>query len=425
MHHHRIRSKAIMSRMISRCRICGNEHLAPILDLGEQVMSGIFPRSEAEQVDTGPLQLVKCTGKPEEVCGLVQLAHTFDLEAMYGERYGYRSGLNASMVKHLHAKVGYIQETAPLRAGDLIVDIGSNDGTTLSAYPADLYDLVGVDPTGRKFASYYKPHIRLIPDFFSAETLRRHLGERRARVITSFSMFYDLEAPAEFMHEVIQMLEDDGIWVLEQSYLPTMLARNSYDTVCHEHLEYYALAQIKWMTDRAGAKIIDVSFNDVNGGSFSLTVARKEAPQPEFYGLSAILEHETALGLDGLAPFRAFADRVEKSRDALREFFQMARQKGAYVGALGASTKGNVLLQYCGVTTDDIAAVGEVNEDKFGAFTPGTLIPIIPESELLKRNPDYLIVLPWHFKQFFDNAPHLAGLKLVYPLPEIQIHQTN
>lgn len=385
-------------------------------------MSGIFPRSVSEEVETGPLQLVKCIGKPEEACGLVQLAHTFDLESMYGDTYGYRSGLNASMVRHLHAKVAHIQEIAPLQAGDLIIDIGSNDGTTLSAYPADLYDLVGVDPTGRKFASYYKPHIRLIPDFFSAQTLQQHLGGRRARVITSFSMFYDLEAPAEFMHEVIQMLEHDGIWVLEQSYLPTMIARNSYDTVCHEHLEYYALSQIKWMADRAGAKIIDVSFNDVNGGSFSLTVARKEAPQPEFYGLSAILEHEQSIGLDGLALFRSFAERVEESRDALHNFFQMARQESAFVGGLGASTKGNVLLQYCGVTTNDIAAIGEVNEDKFGAFTPGTLIPIIPESELLSQKPDYLIVLPWHFKPFFDNAPHLAGQKLVYPLPKIKVN---
>ena len=393
----------------------------PILDLGSQVMSGAFPRSRDEAIDAGPLQLVKCIGEEGRVCGLVQLAHTFDLQSMYGDAYGYRSGLNASMVRHLHEKVSYIEKLAPLRPGDLIIDIGSNDGTTLAAYPSDRYDLVGVDPTGRKFASYYKPHIRLIPDFFSGATLRAHLGDRRARVITSFSMFYDLEAPAEFMTEVVGMLEDDGIWVLEQSYLPTMLARNSYDTVCHEHLEYYALSQIKWMTDRAGAKIIDVSFNDVNGGSFSLTIARESAPQPEFSGLAEILEQERALCLDGLAPFHAFADRVEKSREALRAFFDKARREGAVVGGLGASTKGNVLLQYCGVTTDDIVAIGEVNEDKFGAFTPGTLLPIIPESELLARNPDYLVVLPWHFRPFFEKAPHLAGRKLVYPLPELTI----
>jgi NDP-4-keto-2,6-dideoxyhexose 3-C-methyltransferase len=410
-----------MPTPISRCRICGNEHLAPIINLGNQVMSGMFPRAKSEELETGPLQLVRCSGDAEQVCGLVQLAHTFDLVSMYGERYGYRSGLNASMVRHLHSKVDYIEKIAPLRDGDLIIDIGSNDGTTLGKYPDNRYELVGVDPTGPKFHSYYKPQIRLIPDFFTAEAMRQNLGDRRARVITSFSMFYDLEAPAKFMREVVDMLEHDGIWVLEQSYLPTMLERTSYDTICHEHLEYYAVSQLKWMTDRAGAKIIDITFNDVNGGSFSLTVARKDAPQPEFSGLAAILEHEKSIGLDGLAPFQAFAERAERSRDALRSFFDRARREGAYVGGLGASTKGNIILQYCGVTTDDIATIGEVNEDKFGAFTPGTLLPIIPEAELLARNPDYLVVLPWHFRSFFENAPQFAGRNLVYPLPELSV----
>lgn len=410
-----------MPSQITRCRICWNTHLVPVLDLGDQAMSGSFPRSCDEKIGVSPLQLFKCMGEEDEVCGLVQLGHTVDLESMYGAGYGYRSGLNASMVRHLYEKVAYIRELAPLKDGDLVIDIGSNDGTTLGAYPEGHFDLVGVDPTGKKFLSYYKPHIRLIPDFFSADILRKNLGDRKARVITSFSMFYDLEAPMDFMREVVGMLEEDGIWVLEQSYLPTMLERNSYDTVCHEHLEYYALSQIKWMTDRCDAKIVDVSFNDVNGGSFSLVVARKSAPQTEFEGLRALLEHERSLGLHGLAPFDAFASRVEKSRNDLRAFFEQARSEGARVVALGASTKGNTILQYCNVTMHDIEAVGEVNPDKFGAFTPGTLLPIIPEDELLAFNPDYLVVLPWHFRPFFEKAPQLTGRKLVYPLPEVSV----
>lgn len=410
-----------MPSQINNCRICGNKHLVPVLDLGEQAMSGSFPRSRDDKVETGPLKLLKCLGDEGEVCGLVQLAHTFDLASMYGDGYGYRSGLNSSMVRHLEEKVAYIQNVAPLKDGDLVIDIGSNDGTTLGAYPEGRFDLVGVDPTGKKFASFYKPHVRLVPDFFTADILRKHIGDRKARVITSFSMFYDLEAPMDFMREVVGMLEEDGIWVLEQSYLPTMLERNSYDTVCHEHLEYYALSQIKWMTDRCDAKIVDVSFNDINGGSFSLAVARMGAPQSEFEGLQALLEQERSQGLNGLAPFSAFANRVEKSRAALHAFFERARSEGARVAALGASTKGNILLQYCDVTTDDIEAVGEVNADKFGAFTPGTLLPIVGEDELLASNPDYLLVLPWHFRTFFEKAPHLAGRRLVYPLPELSV----
>lgn len=340
---------------------------------------------------------------------------------MYGADYGYRSGLNPSMVRHLRGKVARICQTAPLRSGDLIIDIGSNDGTTLAAYPPNQYDLLGVDPTGAKFRAFYPRHVQLIPEFFTRDVVRARFGARRARVVTSFSMFYDLEQPAEFMCEVLDILEDDGIWVFEQSYLPSMLENNSYDSVCHEHLEYYSLAQIKWMSDRAGGKIVDVEFNDVNGGSFAITLARASAPQPEIAELPALLARERLAGYHSLAPYQAFADRVAKSGQALRAFLDQARRDAVTVGGLGASTKGNVLLQYCKATEADISCIGEVNPDKFGAFTPGTLIPIVPEAELLARKPYYLVVLPWHFRKFFEASPQFKGQRLVFPLPNLAI----
>lgn len=392
-----------------------------ILDLGHQALTGIFPRRRDQPVATGPLQLVKCTGRDIAVCGLVQLAHSCDPAEMYGAEYGYRSGLNPSMVRHLTGKVARIRERAPLRRGDLIIDVGSNDGTTLAAYPPNQYDLLGVDPTGAKFIDFYPPHVQLISDFFTRDAVQARVGARRARVVTSFSMFYDLEDPAEFMREVLDILEDDGIWVFEQSYMPTMLENNGYDSVCHEHLEYYSLAQIKWMSDRAGAKIVDVEFNDVNGGSFSITLARTAAPQPEMADLPALLARERSAGYGGLAPYRAFADRVAWSGQKLREFLDQAKRDAAVVGGLGASTKGNVLLQYCKATEADIACIGEVNPDKFGAFTPGTLIPIVPEAELLALKPDYLLVLPWHFRRFFETSHQFEGQRLVFPLPNLAI----
>jgi len=410
-----------MARMIERCRICGNSELVQILDLGLQVLTGVFPKRRDQAVAAGPLQLVKCTGADVAICGLVQLAHSYEPSEMYGTDYGYRSSLNASMVRHLSEQVGRICKKAPLRPGDLVVDIGSNDGTTLAAYPADQYDLLGVDPTGAKFRDFYPPHVKLIGEFFTRETVRVQLGPRRARVVTSFSMFYDLEQPGEFMREVMDLLEDDGIWILEQSYLPTMLETNGYDTVCHEHLEYYSLAQIKWMTDRARAKIVDVEFNHVNGGSFAVTIAKAGAPQPEMPELPKLLAREREAGLGGLAPYRAFAQRSAKSRHDLRGFFDRAKREGATVGALGASTKGNVLLQYCNATEADISCIGEVNPDKFGAFTPGTLIPIVPEVELLASKPDYLLVLPWHFRPFFEASAQFEGQRLVFPLPQLAI----
>jgi NDP-4-keto-2,6-dideoxyhexose 3-C-methyltransferase len=355
-------------------------------------------------------------------CGLVQLAHSYDLGEMYGDNYGYRSGLNTSMVAHLHAKVARVLERVVLRPGDLVVDVGANDGTTLGAYPEPSgADLLGIDPTAAKFRQYYKPHVDLCADFFSAKTLRAVRPGRQVRILTSFSMFYDLEAPMAFMQDVHDVLADDGVWVFEQSYMPTMLAALSYDTVCHEHLEYYALKQVKWMADRVGFTLVDVAFNDVNGGSFSVTAAKSTSGMAESLEVARILAQETGAGLDTLVPFEDFAARTAASRDGLRAFIDDARTRGMTIAALGASTKGNVLLQYCDIDTSDIAAVGEVNPDKFGALTPGTWLPILPEVEVLAGNYDYLLVLPWHFRRHFLANDAYAGRKLVFPLPRLEV----
>lgn len=410
-----------MYKKVEKCRICGNTELVEVLDLGEQMLTGIFPKAKNEKITTGPLRLVKCTGGAD-ICGLVQLEHSYDLGEMYGENYGYRSALNASMVVHLHGKVKKILQQVSLKEGDLVVDIGSNDSTTLQAYSAKGAILVGIDPTGVKFHSYYPPHIQLIPDFFTAALLNARFPGKKAKVITSFSMFYDLEDPTAFMREIYDVLADDGVWVFEQSYMPTMLDTNSYDTICHEHLEFYALRQIKWMTDRVGFDIVDVEFNDINGGSFSVMVTKSQGANPHVTTLvQKVLDEETAKGLDTLAPYEAFAKRTEKSKRDFLAFLDRARAQGKTVGALGASTKGNVLLQYCGLTDKEISFVGEVNAEKFGCYTPGTWIPIIPENDLLAMKLDYLIVLPWHFRKFFEGNKKFSGMHLVFPLPELEI----
>lgn len=409
-----------MYKKIEKCRICGNTHLERVLDLGEQMLTGVFPKEKGARVTTGPLHLVKCVGG-DEVCGLLQMEHSYDLGEMYGDNYGYRSGLNASMVAHLNNKVKRILGMVQLQAGDLVIDIGSNDSTTLQAYPATGPILVGVDPTGVKFHSYYPAHIQLIPDFFSSALVKERFPGKKAKIVTSFSMFYDLEDPMGFMRQVFEVLDDNGVWVFEQSYMPTMLDTNSYDTVCHEHLEFYALRQIKWMADRIGFKILDVEFNDINGGSFSVTVAKAQGDLVVAPSVQKILDDERTRGLDTLKPYKEFAERVVNTRRDLLNFINAAHAEGKKVAVLGASTKGNVLLQYCGLTTGEVECVGEVNPEKFGCFTPGTWIPIIPEQELLAKKPDYMIVLPWHFRKFFLSNVKLSGMNLVFPLPAVEV----
>lgn len=364
-------SKLILE--ITQCRICGCAELAEVVTLGEQALTGVFPKNKDQVITRGPLTLVKCNAP--DSCGLVQLKNSYDLSDMYGMNYGYRSGLNASMVKHLRSKVQGILDLGVLQENDLVIDIGSNDSTTLQAYPRNKYDLVGIDPTGVKFAEYYPAEIRLVADFFSAKTVREALDGKKAKVISSISMFYDLEDPVGFAREIEGALADEGVWVFEQSYLPAMLRTNSFDTICHEHLEFYALKQINWIADKAGLKVLDVEFNDINGGSFSITAAKKNAShQPKTEALAKILADETELGLDGLSVYEALNTAISTQRDALMSFLNDAKAQGKTVCGLGASTKGNVLLQHYQIDDSLLKCIGDVNADKFGVYTPDIVI---------------------------------------------------
>jgi NDP-4-keto-2,6-dideoxyhexose 3-C-methyltransferase len=407
-------------KTIDRCRVCGGTELVSVLSLEKQFLTGVFPKSKEQRVTSGPVDLVRCVARAG--CGLTQLKQCYDVGEMYGENYGYRSGLNASMVRHLQDKVAKILSMGVLSRGDAIIDIGSNDATTLKAYPQSQYDLFGVDPSGEKFRSHYPPQIGFVPDFFSAKAIRGFLGNRKAKVVTSFSMYYDLEDPVAFAAEVAQSLDEDGIWVLEQSYLPTMLSTNSFDTVCHEHMEYYCLTQIKWIAEKVGLKVIDVEFNDVNGGSFSVVVAKQaSARRTATPAVAAVLEREATEKPDSLEAFAAFAARVKAAGVALRDFLVSAKRNGKRVVGLGASTKGNVLLQHYGIGPELLSVIAEVNPDKFGSWTPGTLIPIESEAEVLSTEPDYLLVLPWHFRRFFVRHASYKGRTLVFPLPQLEL----
>lgn len=419
--------KLDMFDIITRCRICGNSNLVSILHLGDQFLTGIFPRNREQKLTCGSLELVKCHA-PEggEACGLVQLRQSYNLEEMYGLDYGYRSSLNQSMARHLRAKVESLRRLVTLHRGDTVLDIGSNDGTTLSYYPAEAgFTLVGIDPTSEKFKDYYRPDIVRVADFFSETAFHRACPGRQARIVTSIAMFYDLEAPLTFMREIAEILAPDGIWHFEQSYLPLMLSQNAYDTICHEHREYYALRQIQWLVDRAGLKIIDAETNDVNGGSFAVTVARKDSPLQENKAVvDSFLQKEDADGLHTLARYAVFAQQVFSHRVRLLSLLANIQADGKSVLGYGASTKGNVILQFCGITAQALPAIAEVNQDKVGAFTPGTLIPIISEAEARQRKPDYLLVLPWHFKQNLlqrEAAFLQAGGKMIFPLPRIEV----
>jgi len=404
---------------IDRCRISGSKNLITVLSLGEQFLTGVFPKSEEEEITKGPLDLVWC---PDS--GLLQMKQSFSLEEMYGENYGYRSGLNGSMVKHLQQKSKTLERIARPSKGDLVLDIGSNDATSLKSYVGE-FQKVGIDPTGNKFKEFYTDGIHLISDFFTAETFNLHFPERKAKIVTSIAMFYDLENPVKFVKEIESVLHEEGIWHFEQSYMPSMLRTNSYDTICHEHLEFYSFKVVKGMLEQCGLRIIDVQMNSVNGGSFAVTAAKKSSSYPSNTPIiNWMLRQEEEMGLDTPKPYREFEERVYRHRNNLRDLIRSLVADGKKVLGYGASTKGNVLLQFCNLTKEDIPYIAEVNEDKFGSFTPGTGIKIISESEAKEMNPDYFLVLPWHFKASIlerEKEYLEKGGKFIFPLPDIEI----
>lgn len=405
---------------IEVCRVGKKKDLVTVLNLGEQALTGVFPKSASDSVTKGPLELVWSPSS-----GLLQLKHSYAPSEMYGDNYGYRSGLNQSMVDHLASKVRFLERLASPQSGDVVLDIGSNDCTTLKSYSISGLDRIGIDPTGKKFAEYYPDDVKLVPDFFSADAFRKKSG-KRAKIITSIAMFYDLEDPIAFAKQVAEVLADDGIWHFEQSYMPSMLRLNSYDTICHEHIEYYSLGVVAKILDAAGLKIVDVVMNNINGGSFAVSATHKsnKSFRPDRAVIEWLLEQEDRMGLSTPRPYREFEERVFRHRDDLSRLIQSLVADGKKVLGYGASTKGNVVLQFCNFTAAEIPAIAEVNEEKFGRLTPGTHIPIISEKEARAMNPDYFLVLPWHFKDGIlrREREYLArGGKFIFPFPEIEI----
>jgi len=400
---------------ISNCRISGSTNLKTILNLGHMSLSGVFPPSINTPVTSGPMTLVVC---PDS--GLVQLGQNYNLDEMYGMNYGYRSGLNQSMVKHLTDKVAYLQTIKSIGPESTVIDIGGNDGTLLKAYNIDGLTRVCFDPTASKWSKYYEgTDITVHSGFFDGNS------NYSADIITSISMFYDLPNPNQFVQDVKASLAPAGIWHSEQSYLPSMIKARSFDTICQEHLEYYTLTVVNNLLESNGMRIIDVQFNDINGGSFAFTAGHAEYDHEiNAAEIDKVLKAEAIADWSNPASYKEFIVDISEARTNLIQLINKLNSSGKKVAALGASTKGNVLLQWCGLTKNDISFISDVNPLKWGCYTPGSGIPIISEKAAAAERPDYMLVLPWHFKKNITEREQTflsQGGKLIFPLPYLDI----
>lgn len=391
-----------MRGRIEKCRICGSTDLLPVVDLGYMHATGMFPQSPRVSVPGGPLEVVRCVGE----CGLVQLAHSYDPSTWFriDRTYGYRSGLNGWMKRHIEdLGTSWCDDLQP---GDQVIDIGSNDGTLLNALAGRGLELIGVDPTSEQFSALYSQEIQRIPEFFTARRMEDQ-SRKKAKRIFAAAMFYDLEDPVQFLRDVAARLDKDGFFICEHSYFPAALRQGIYDSICHEHLEYYGMKQVAFACKKAGLSLCRFDFNEANGGSVRWIAKHDDNPS-----YTATLDDSIENDLTDEI-FRRFERMVKAHKEQLVELVHGS----GFIAGFGASTKGNVVLQYCELTGHDIPVIGDANPDKHGAYTPGSLIPIVSEERLLQMKPEKVLVLPWHFKQEFMKKD--VPWEWVFPFPLI------
>lgn len=402
--------------------------MIPLFSLGKLYVSDFLKPDAEPRAEKHELK-VMLTGD-----GAVRLEKTAPKNTMWGT-YWYRSGTNSSMRQELKSIVDSILHVKKLKENDVWIDIASNDGTLLSYVPKDLIR-IGIDPAEDSFKYEAEKHANVvIQDYFSAEAFKAtKYGNLKAKVITSIAMFYDLEDPDTFIHSIAEVLDDNGVWVLQLSYTPLMLQQLAFDNILHEHVYYYSLFNLKNLFERNGFKIVDCQLNDTNGGSFRVYAMKETAGIKTFatqpfrdvcnFRLNSILEYEKKLKLDVVETWLDFYERIRNLKDRTVSFLKEQKALGKKIYGYGASSKGNTLLQYFGLDNTLIDAIAERSPYKFGLKTVGTNIPIVSEDEMRKAKPDYLLILPWHFiNEFYQREMDflLEGGKFIVPCPQFEI----
>lgn len=387
------------------CRVCGSAALVPAFSLGDLYVSDFVPEPTRTGIKA-PLELVLC-----ESCTLLQLKHTAPQELMYARHYWYRSGVTDTMRRALKDITGSIEQIVTLRDGDIVLDIGANDGTMLAAYTNPTLRRVGCEPANNLVDMLREVTPHVIHGFWEREAFERLFPWEKARVVTAIGMFYDMEDPNQFVADASAILADDGVFVAQLMCLRPMLEKNDLGNICHEHLEFYSLESLKVLFERNGLEVFKLEENDVNGGSYRLYCRKYRSG-------SIPLRDDFSM-----RDYMAFYERVRTYRDECVAFIRGEVAKGKRVYVYGASTKGNTILQYYGLDSSVIAGAAERSPEKWGKYTVGTLIPIVTEEEA-RKNADYFLILPWAFLDEFmrrEEPWRARGGRFIVPLPEFRV----
>ena len=405
---------------IKFCRNCLSKKLKKVFSLGNIYFTGKFLKKN-KNPRKGPIDVLMC-----ETCELVQLGNNFDIKYLYGPDYGYQTGINTTMTKHVKNIVKILSKKTKIKNNDFVLDIASNDGTLLNFYNKKIITF-GIDPLIKKFSKNYKNINYNVSDFFSAQKIKKRIKKNKFKIITALSVFYDLLKPNKFLNDVHNILADDGVFLLEFADLSSIIKFNMFDTFCHEHLEYYSLKVVTEMCLKNNLRVFDIKSNNINGGSVQLYICKSEAKfKKNNFSVRKFLTNEEKLKLNKKETFVNFFKKINKIKKKIYNLINKANKTNKTVHCYGASTKGNVLLQYFKLDNKMIDYVAERNPKKYGLYTPGTKIKIISENNSRKLCPDYYLVLPWHFKTEIikrEKKTIKQGSKFIFPLPQLTINR--
>ena len=403
---------------IQKCRNCNKKKLDFLFSLGKQSFTGKFPKKN-KTIQKAPLEIIICKN-----CKLIQLAHRFNLKYLYGPDYGYRSNISKTMVNHLKKVVLNVAKKVKLKSGELVLDIASNDATLLKNYSKNIITF-GIDPLINKYIKDYKKINYKISNFFSLREIKKKT-KKKFKIITALSVFYDLEKPNKFLSNIKKILDEEGIFVLEFADLVSILKKKMFDTICHEHLEYYSSKIIIDMCKDNGLKVIDISENDINGSSKQFFISHSKSTYIiNVKKIKKILLEEKKMKITSKKTILKFFQEINIIKSKLLKLIKKIKLKNQSIHGYGASTKGNVLLQYFGIGNNYLDYIAERNPKKYNLYTPGSNIKIISEKESRDKKPNFYLVLPWHFKKEILNREkkiRSKGVKFIFPLPKLKIY---
>ncbi|MDA9605012.1 class I SAM-dependent methyltransferase [Candidatus Pelagibacter sp.] len=404
---------------IKKCRLCKNDKLSFLFSLGELSFTGKFSKNAKINIPKKTVSLVIC-----DKCKLVQLSQNFNPKYLYGKDYGYRTGINSTMTNHVRNIVYEAQKLSKIKKGEFVLDIASNDGTMLNFYQKDLIT-VGIDPILSKFNKFYKNINFKVSNFFSLDVLKKNKLFKKYKIISALSVFYDVKAPNNFLKDIKKILHIDGIFILEHADLLSIVKNNLFDTICHEHLEYYSTKVIVNMMNKNDLRVFNLKKNNINGGSIRYYISHSNSRyKVNNKKISSVIKEENRMKLEKISTYKSFLKKIDKQKNKLNNFLNAMLKQKKIIHGYGASTKGNVLLQYFKINKDQINFIADRNPKKNNFYTPGTKIKIISEKKSRKMNPDFYLVLPWHFRDEIlkrETKMIRKGTRFIFPLPKLKV----